>query len=203
MRKGLYLLASLLMCSMAFAQKEEWRYALVGVAGDHWTIEKGTASVIVSGKDITINLYDIKGKPTKDSPYNEYFCMKLAGVVGLKVPDVDIIEGEYPLYIVRRFDRIEVDGVVKRIHQQDFCQARGITSAKKYESILPSGFIFITSPGARSRTKSAPIASNATDSEAITQPSFNLPRLKDQIPKGSLMPKRVLSLVKNMRLYEP
>jgi serine/threonine-protein kinase HipA len=71
---------------------------------------------------------------TKDSPYNEYFCMKLAKSVGLNVPDVDIIEGEYPLFIVRRFDRIEVDGVVKRIHQQDFCQARGITSAKKYES---------------------------------------------------------------------
>ena len=71
---------------------------------------------------------------TKDSPYNEYFCMKLARNVGLNVPDVDIIEGEYPLYITRRFDRIEVDGVIKRIHQQDFCQARGITSAKKYES---------------------------------------------------------------------
>lgn len=71
---------------------------------------------------------------TKDSPYNEYFCMKLAGVAGLNVPDVDIIEGEYPLYIIKRFDRIEVDGVIKRVHQQDFCQARGITSAKKYES---------------------------------------------------------------------
>lgn len=71
---------------------------------------------------------------TKDSPYNEYFCMKLAKKIGLNVPDVDIIEGEYPLYIVRRFDRIEVDGVIKRIHQQDFCQARGITSNKKYES---------------------------------------------------------------------
>lgn len=71
---------------------------------------------------------------TKDSPYNEYFCMKLARNVGLNVPDVDIIEGEYPLYITRRFDRIEIDGVIKRIHQQDFCQARGITSAKKYES---------------------------------------------------------------------
>lgn len=71
---------------------------------------------------------------TKDSPYNEYFCMKLARSVGLNVPDVDIIEGEYPLYITRRFDRIEVGGVIKRIHQQDFCQARGITSAKKYES---------------------------------------------------------------------
>jgi serine/threonine-protein kinase HipA len=71
---------------------------------------------------------------TKDSPYNEYFCMRLAKAVGLNVPEVDIIEGEYPLYIIRRFDRIEVNGVTKRIHQQDFCQARGIMSSKKYES---------------------------------------------------------------------
>ena len=71
---------------------------------------------------------------TKDSPYNEYFCMRLARSIGLNVPDVDIIEGEYPLYIIKRFDRIELDGGIKRIHQQDFCQARGITSAKKYES---------------------------------------------------------------------
>lgn len=71
---------------------------------------------------------------TKDSPFNEYFCMRLARVVGLNVPDVDIIEGEYPLFIIKRFDRIEVEGRIKRLHQQDFCQARGITSAKKYES---------------------------------------------------------------------
>ncbi len=69
-----------------------------------------------------------------DSPYNEYFCMRLARAIGLNVPDVDIIEGKYPLYIIKRFDRIEVNGHIKRIHQQDFCQARGITSAKKYES---------------------------------------------------------------------
>jgi serine/threonine-protein kinase HipA len=60
--------------------------------------------------------------------------MRLARSIGLNVPDVDIIEGEYPLYIIKRFDRIELDGGIKRIHQQDFCQARGITSAKKYES---------------------------------------------------------------------
>jgi serine/threonine-protein kinase HipA len=71
---------------------------------------------------------------TKDSPYNEFFCMRLAKTVGLNVPDVDVIEGEFPLYIIRRFDRVEINGEMKRIHQQDFCQARGITSAKKYES---------------------------------------------------------------------
>ena len=71
---------------------------------------------------------------THDTPYNEYFCMKLAGTVGLNVPKVDIIEGEYPLFIVERFDRVKTKTGSFRIHQQDFCQALGVTSLKKYES---------------------------------------------------------------------
>lgn len=71
---------------------------------------------------------------THDTPYNEYLCMKLAEAVGLNVPRVDIIEGEHPLFIVERFDRIQTNRGISRIHQQDFCQAQGITSLKKYES---------------------------------------------------------------------
>ena len=68
-----------------------------------------------------------------NSPYNEYFCMKLAKRVGLNVPKVDVIVGKFPLYWVERFDRERRDGVVERIHQQDFCQALGLTSHKKYQ----------------------------------------------------------------------
>jgi len=71
---------------------------------------------------------------THDTPFNEYLCMKLAGAVGLNVPKVDIIVGEHPLFIVERFDRIQTKTGISRIHQQDFCQAQGITSLKKYES---------------------------------------------------------------------
>jgi serine/threonine-protein kinase HipA len=71
---------------------------------------------------------------THDTPYNEYLCMKLAAAVGLNVPGVDIIEGEHPLFIVERFDRTQSKTGILRIHQQDFCQAQGITSLKKYES---------------------------------------------------------------------
>lgn len=71
---------------------------------------------------------------THDTPFNEYLCMKLASAVGLHVPSVDIIEGEYPLFIVERFDRNLTKAGVLRIHQQDFCQAQGITSLKKYEA---------------------------------------------------------------------
>lgn len=72
-------------------------------------------------------------KSIKDSVYNEYFCMKLAKSCGLDVPDVEILEGDVPFYLIERFDRF-YDGVeIKRHHQVDFCQAQGFLSGEKYE----------------------------------------------------------------------
>lgn len=71
----------------------------------------------------------------KDSVYNEYFCMELARAVGLKVPRCFIVDGEHPLYVIERYDRkIDKKKVVHRLHQQDFCQAQGVTSEFKYEA---------------------------------------------------------------------
>ena len=72
-------------------------------------------------------------KDTGDTPYNEHFCMKLAGLIGLNVPKSNLIEGEFPLYLVERFDRKVTQDKTLRIHQEDFCQAQGLTSRKKYE----------------------------------------------------------------------
>lgn len=72
-------------------------------------------------------------KGTDDTPYNEHFCMNLAKSIGLNVPNTILIEGEYPLYLVERFDRKIQEGIIKRVHQEDFCQAQGLTSRKKYE----------------------------------------------------------------------
>ena len=71
-----------------------------------------------------------------ESVYNEYYCMKLAKAVGLNVPDCFVMgEGEHPLFVIERYDRVidKKNNKVHRIHQQDFCQAQGITSEEKYE----------------------------------------------------------------------
>jgi len=70
----------------------------------------------------------------KESAYNEYFCMKLAARIGFNVPQVFVVEGKHPLFLVERYDRRLVGKSMKRIHQQDFCQALGILSSEKYES---------------------------------------------------------------------
>jgi serine/threonine-protein kinase HipA len=102
-------------------------------------------SAIYSGKKFYLPL---NGQPTthiikvpifrsgvKESVYNELFCMRLARLVGLEVPDCTVHkEGPYPLFVIQRYDRLILkDDVVQRLHQQDFCQAQGIVSEQKYE----------------------------------------------------------------------
>ena len=77
--------------------------------------------------------------PIKDlekTVHNEFFCMKLADAVGLRVPKVEIFWlKEKPYYLVERYDRKrDENGIIKRLHQEDFCQAMRISPEIKYES---------------------------------------------------------------------
>lgn len=73
---------------------------------------------------------------------NEYFCMCLARHMGLPVADHHIVSiGDTPLYITQRFDRETTPaGNVRRLHQEDFCQALGVNATKKYEELGGPGF---------------------------------------------------------------
>lgn len=73
-------------------------------------------------------------KNFKNTVHNEGFCMMLAQRVGLDVPDVNILQGKNDILIVNRYDRKEEENKVIRIHQEDFCQALGISYNQKYES---------------------------------------------------------------------
>jgi len=66
-------------------------------------------------------------------PANEFFCMKLAGQVGLAVADVELEYVPQPVLFVKRFDRIDHGTFVKRLHVIDACQALGYSVAMKYE----------------------------------------------------------------------
>lgn len=83
-----------------------------------------------------------------DLIYNEYFCVKLAGLVGLNVAECKLKKfGSITAYMTKRFDRLEtvrscpeVRGadavrqwnIVQRIQQEDFCQGMGLSN-KKYQ----------------------------------------------------------------------
>jgi serine/threonine-protein kinase HipA len=66
---------------------------------------------------------------------NEAFCMRVAKQLGLDVAAVETTEiAGRKLIVIERYDRVvSADGSVKRIHQEDFCQATGIAPEAKYE----------------------------------------------------------------------
>lgn len=70
-----------------------------------------------------------------DTVENEAFCMRVAKHLGLDVASVETTEiGGRQLIVIERYDRVvTADGTVRRIHQEDFCQATGVAPESKYE----------------------------------------------------------------------
>jgi serine/threonine-protein kinase HipA len=70
-----------------------------------------------------------------NSVENEAFCMRLAKRLDLPVPMVDVISTPCIFYLIERYDRWrDKNGIIKRLHQEDFCQALGIIAENKYEN---------------------------------------------------------------------
>ena len=67
---------------------------------------------------------------------NEAFAMRLAAATGLPVAAVEPRRiGDRSFLLVERYDRVMGDdGLTHRLHQEDFCQALGIPSERKYAS---------------------------------------------------------------------
>lgn len=73
---------------------------------------------------------------------NECYCMRLADRCGMLAAPVDLIEAaERPCLVVERFDRDRSTWPPTRVHQEDLCQALGLTPDVKYQHVdwqLPS-----------------------------------------------------------------
>lgn len=74
---------------------------------------------------------------------NEHYCMQLAQRMKLPVAEVTIYRTPRPVLLVRRFDRIALQGeagpAVQRLHIIDACQAADLPATYKYERNLGSG----------------------------------------------------------------
>ena len=91
----------------------------------------------------------LKPEPLNDRlPFmvaNEHFCMRLVNRLGQRrlrqdwAAEVEILRVPSPVLCVRRFDRQVIDGVVRRLHVIDGCQALDLPVASKYERPLGNG----------------------------------------------------------------
>ena len=73
---------------------------------------------------------------------NEAFAMRLAAGLGLDAAPVEPYSaaGRACLLVTRYDRRQESDGAVRRLHQEDFCQALGVVSDRKYAADGGPGF---------------------------------------------------------------
>lgn len=103
-------------------------------------LAKGRIAIPLEGAPST---HILKIPPVGLDPlvHNELFCMRLAGLVGIAVPRVDMlmIAGK-PVFVAARYDRSSMEGRIRRLHQEDFCQALGISHKLKYQGHGGPGF---------------------------------------------------------------
>jgi serine/threonine-protein kinase HipA len=114
--------------SLAGAQ---FKFAVCGAANRYFCPNEDYPSTVI---------IKIENKRYKNLLHNELFCMMLGRSFGLNIPSVRLCEAEGRLFLnIARYDRepepADHARINKsaRIHQEDFCQALGFPSGKKYQ----------------------------------------------------------------------
>lgn len=98
-----------------FRDGDRWRLPLHGAPSTH-ILKRGRA-------DVT------------ELVENEVFCMRLAAEAGLPVAGAERLDFGRPVFCTPRYDRVrDASDVVRRLHQEDFCQALGVEPERKYQA---------------------------------------------------------------------
>ena len=70
-----------------------------------------------------------------DLPLNEHLCQSAARNLRLPAAYTEIVDiGGVQTVVIQRYDRATADGGLVRLHQEDICQALGLSPNKKYEN---------------------------------------------------------------------
>ena len=114
----------------------EWRLSLAGAQDKLPVVVDDSGRVgLTKGRTPSTHILKTAIERLTGTVANEAFSLALAGRLGLPAATAQPrrVEGREFL-LVKRYDRVEVDGRTRRLHQEDFCQALGIRSENKYES---------------------------------------------------------------------
>jgi serine/threonine-protein kinase HipA len=112
------------------------RLSLAGAQSKVPVVLVGGAVALPAGAQPTTHIVKPPIKRFPATTENEAFVMRLAATIGLDVAAVEPrVLGSQTLLLVERYDRrIDANGHVRRLHQEDFCQALGFPPERKYAS---------------------------------------------------------------------
>ncbi len=122
---------------LAADEKGEVRLSLAGAQSKLPVVEIDGGFALPHGsKRPTTHILKPEPKRFPGLVANEFFCMRLAEEVGLPVARVNraATGSGLPFLIVTRYDRDLTREPIRRLHQEDFCQALGKLQLEKYQS---------------------------------------------------------------------
>jgi len=125
--------------SIAIWDKKE-RLSLAGVQEKLPVIVKDGQIGLGDGLLSSTHIMKFQTKRHANIVVNELFCMQLAKKINLNVAEVELYRfKEYPVLMVKRFDRVYEENKVQRLHVIDGCQMLDLPSSHKYERNFGSG----------------------------------------------------------------
>ena len=90
---------------------------------------------ITRGRPPSTHIIKVPSPSLEDLVANEAYCMTLARTVGLAAAAVRPVRaGDLEALLVERYDRYRAGSGIRRLHQEDLCQASGRLPEEKYES---------------------------------------------------------------------
>lgn len=118
---------------MAVALKT--RLSLAGAQDKLACVVTDNSILVPTGYAPTTHILKPDSKLYPDLIFNEYFCLHLAERIGIPVVKQKILQIEDKFLLsLERYDRYWENGVIRRCHQEDFCQAMGVYSSGKYQN---------------------------------------------------------------------
>lgn len=119
-----------------------------GTYGGHWSLAGAQSKVALFRfddgtwgipQDSTPTTHILKpavaALPNHD--VNEFVTMEAARRLGLRVADHELLRtaSGVHVFVSRRYDRVEHNGVWHRLHQEDLCQALAVAPERKYQEL--------------------------------------------------------------------
>jgi len=110
------------------------RLSLAGVQAKLPVIIRDSKIGLANGTLSSTHIMKFQTKRNTHIVVNEFFCMRLAQKIGLKVATVELRRfGKYPTLLIERFDRVYQKDFVERLHIIDGCQMLDLPPTYKYE----------------------------------------------------------------------
>ena len=130
-----------LKISPMLAGEKNIRLSLAGAQRKLPIIYKEEVFFLSHGDIPTTHIIKLPIDGIEHSVENEFFCLKLAGNLGLPVVNAALIDiQEQKILLIKRYDRIVESEKTIRIHQEDLCQAMNVASENKYQRDGGVGF---------------------------------------------------------------